>query len=69
VRHGNCGLVELVEVQQQLVARTPVFYRLEQMDGGAILVGLWNVSFVLLIIMNKKLTLSISHNVVRAYIY
>ncbi|XLU52872.1 hypothetical protein S245_047520, partial [Arachis hypogaea] len=39
VRHGNCGLVELVEVQQQLVARTPVFYRLEQMDGGAILVG------------------------------
>ncbi|MED6184215.1 hypothetical protein PIB30_045317 [Stylosanthes scabra] len=39
VRHGNCGPVELTEVQRQLVARTPVFYRLEQMDGGATPVG------------------------------
>ncbi|MED6124448.1 Carboxyl-terminal-processing peptidase 1, chloroplastic [Stylosanthes scabra] len=39
VRHGNCGPVELIEVQRQLVARTPVFYRLEQMDSGATPVG------------------------------
>ncbi|XP_020216083.1 carboxyl-terminal-processing peptidase 1, chloroplastic [Cajanus cajan] len=33
VKHGNCGPVESIEVQRQLVARTPVFYRLEQLDG------------------------------------
>ncbi|KAJ1426199.1 Tail specific protease [Sesbania bispinosa] len=39
VKHGNCGPVELIEVQRQLVARTPVFYRLEQTDSGATHVG------------------------------
>ncbi|KAK7318892.1 hypothetical protein RJT34_03599 [Clitoria ternatea] len=39
VKHGNCGPVELIEVQRQLVARTPVFYRLEQMDSGVTPVG------------------------------
>ncbi|KAK7359149.1 hypothetical protein VNO77_01096 [Canavalia gladiata] len=34
VKHGDCGPVELIEVQRQLVARTPVFYRLEQSDSG-----------------------------------
>ncbi|XP_028764726.1 carboxyl-terminal-processing peptidase 1, chloroplastic isoform X2 [Neltuma alba] len=33
VKHGNCGPTESIEVQRQLVARTPVFYRLEQADG------------------------------------
>ncbi|XP_059664713.1 carboxyl-terminal-processing peptidase 1, chloroplastic isoform X2 [Cornus florida] len=39
VKHGNCGPVESIEVQRQLVARSPVFYRLEQMDSGATSVG------------------------------
>ncbi|KAK7247235.1 hypothetical protein RIF29_42113 [Crotalaria pallida] len=39
VKHGNCGPVESIEVQRQLVARTPVFYRLEQTDSGATPVG------------------------------
>ncbi|XP_057419602.1 carboxyl-terminal-processing peptidase 1, chloroplastic [Lotus japonicus] len=39
VKHGNCGPVELIEVQRQLVARTPVSYRLEQTEGGATPVG------------------------------
>ncbi|XP_061362568.1 carboxyl-terminal-processing peptidase 1, chloroplastic [Gastrolobium bilobum] len=39
VKHGNCGPAESIEVQRQLVARTPVFYRLEQTDSGATRVG------------------------------
>ncbi|KAH1250898.1 Carboxyl-terminal-processing peptidase 1, chloroplastic [Glycine max] len=39
VKHGNCGPVESIEVQRQLVARTPVFYRLEQLDNGVTSVG------------------------------
>ncbi|WVZ24044.1 hypothetical protein V8G54_002588 [Vigna mungo] len=39
VKHGYCGPVESIEVQRQLVARTPVFYRLEQLDGGVTPVG------------------------------
>ncbi|CAJ1938412.1 unnamed protein product [Sphenostylis stenocarpa] len=39
VKHGNCGPVESIEVQRQLVARTPVFYRLEQLDSGVTPVG------------------------------
>ncbi|KAF7803207.1 carboxyl-terminal-processing peptidase 1, chloroplastic [Senna tora] len=39
VKHGNCGPVESIQVQRQLVARTPVFYRLEQADSGATPVG------------------------------
>lgn len=31
--HGNCGPVESIQVQRQVLARTPVFYRLEQMDA------------------------------------
>ncbi|KAK6268523.1 hypothetical protein QUC31_012683 [Theobroma cacao] len=34
VRHGNCGPTESLQVQRQLVARTPVFYRLEQVSNG-----------------------------------
>ncbi|KAK9706912.1 hypothetical protein RND81_07G160100 [Saponaria officinalis] len=39
VKHGNCGPVQTFKVQRQLVARTPVFYRLEQIDDGATSVG------------------------------
>lgn len=40
VKHGNCGPIESIQVQrQQLVARTPVFYRLEKTDNGATPVG------------------------------
>ncbi|CAI9087909.1 OLC1v1022105C4 [Oldenlandia corymbosa var. corymbosa] len=34
VKHGNCGPVEAIEVQRQSVAKTPVFYRLEQIENG-----------------------------------
>ncbi|XP_019103003.1 carboxyl-terminal-processing peptidase 1, chloroplastic isoform X2 [Beta vulgaris subsp. vulgaris] len=39
VKHGNCGPVQSVKVQRQLVARPPVFCRLEQIDNGATSVG------------------------------
>ncbi|XP_039017836.1 carboxyl-terminal-processing peptidase 1, chloroplastic-like isoform X3 [Hibiscus syriacus] len=39
VRHGNCGPTESLEIQRQLVARTPVFYRLEQINNGSSSVG------------------------------
>ncbi|XP_030475853.2 carboxyl-terminal-processing peptidase 1, chloroplastic isoform X1 [Syzygium oleosum] len=34
VKHGNCGPVQSFKVQRQLVARTPVFYRLEDAENG-----------------------------------
>ncbi|KAK3430783.1 hypothetical protein EUGRSUZ_E02360 [Eucalyptus grandis] len=34
VKHGNCGPVHSFEVQRQLVARTPVLYRLEDAENG-----------------------------------
>ncbi|KAI3744072.1 hypothetical protein L1987_57144 [Smallanthus sonchifolius] len=39
VKHGDCGPVQSFEVQRQLIAKTPVFYRLEQMDNGNTEVG------------------------------
>ncbi|KAK8642016.1 hypothetical protein V6N13_011379 [Hibiscus sabdariffa] len=39
VRHGSCGPTESLEIQRQLVARTPVFYRLEQVSNGPSSVG------------------------------
>ncbi|KAK1320396.1 hypothetical protein QJS10_CPA03g00678 [Acorus calamus] len=39
VKHGNCQPVQSIKVQRQLVARTPVFYRLEQVDNGTTKVG------------------------------
>ncbi|XP_050287609.1 carboxyl-terminal-processing peptidase 1, chloroplastic isoform X3 [Quercus robur] len=39
VKHGNCGPIQSIEVQRQLVARTPVVYRLEQIDNGSASVG------------------------------
>lgn len=39
MKHGNCGPVKSLEVERQLVARTPVFYRLEQVEGAATSVG------------------------------
>ncbi|KAL5839174.1 hypothetical protein ACOSQ3_011876 [Xanthoceras sorbifolium] len=39
VKHGNCGPIQSLEVQRQLVARTPVSYRLEQIDNGTNSVG------------------------------
>uniref|UniRef100_A0A6N2KKA5 PDZ domain-containing protein n=1 Tax=Salix viminalis TaxID=40686 RepID=A0A6N2KKA5_SALVM len=39
VKHGNCGPIQSMEVQRQLVARTPVFYRLEQIDSSTASVG------------------------------
>ncbi|KAL6198227.1 hypothetical protein ACLB2K_028019 [Fragaria x ananassa] len=39
VKHGNCGPVQSIDIQRQLVARTPVFYRLEQIENGTRSVG------------------------------
>ncbi|KAK1299254.1 hypothetical protein QJS10_CPB14g00529 [Acorus calamus] len=39
VKNGNCQPVQFIKVQRQLVARTPVFYRLEQVDNGTAKVG------------------------------
>ncbi|CAL1400705.1 unnamed protein product [Linum trigynum] len=39
VKHGNCGPVQSLDVQRQVVAKTPVFYRLEQIDNGRSAVG------------------------------
>ncbi|GAV79583.1 PDZ domain-containing protein/Peptidase_S41 domain-containing protein [Cephalotus follicularis] len=39
VKHGGCGPIQSLKVQRQLVARTPVFYRLEQVDNDAASVG------------------------------
>ncbi|XP_004295422.1 PREDICTED: carboxyl-terminal-processing peptidase 1, chloroplastic [Fragaria vesca subsp. vesca] len=39
VKHGNCGPIQSIDVQRQLVARTPVFYRLEQIENGTRSVG------------------------------
>ncbi|KAG8077471.1 hypothetical protein GUJ93_ZPchr0007g4139 [Zizania palustris] len=39
VKHGNCGPVESMKVQRQLVARTPIFYRLEKKENEDSSVG------------------------------
>ncbi|XP_010538514.1 PREDICTED: carboxyl-terminal-processing peptidase 1, chloroplastic isoform X2 [Tarenaya hassleriana] len=39
VMHGDCGPVQSIEVQRQVNARTPVFYRLEKVDNGKTSVG------------------------------
>ncbi|XP_020098590.1 carboxyl-terminal-processing peptidase 1, chloroplastic isoform X2 [Ananas comosus] len=39
VKHGACGPLQSMKVQRQLVARTPVFYRLEKMENGDSSVG------------------------------
>ncbi|CAK9146287.1 unnamed protein product [Ilex paraguariensis] len=39
VKHGTCGPLQSIEVQRQSVARTPVFYRLEQIENSATSVG------------------------------
>ncbi|KAJ4976439.1 hypothetical protein NE237_001545 [Protea cynaroides] len=39
VKHGSCGPIQSIEVQRQLVARSPVFYQLEQMENGIGSVG------------------------------
>lgn len=39
VKHGNCGPVEPLKVQRQLVARTPVFYRLEKRENEDSAIG------------------------------
>ncbi|PKI69107.1 hypothetical protein CRG98_010576 [Punica granatum] len=39
VKHGNCGSIQSLEVQRQLVARTPVFYRMEQVENGSMSIG------------------------------
>ncbi|PRQ29355.1 putative processing peptidase [Rosa chinensis] len=39
VKHGNCGPIQSIDVQRQLVARTPVFYRLEPIENGTRSVG------------------------------
>lgn len=39
VKHGNCGPIQSIKVQRQVAARTPVFYRLEHTNNGAISVG------------------------------
>nr|GMC86584.1 carboxyl-terminal-processing peptidase 1, chloroplastic [Ipomoea batatas] len=39
VKHGKCGPVQSIDVERQSIARTPVFYRLEQIENGSTLVG------------------------------
>ncbi|KAL8460819.1 hypothetical protein ACS0TY_032358 [Phlomoides rotata] len=39
VKHGNCGPVQSVRVQRQSIAKSPVFYRLEQVKNGPSSVG------------------------------
>ncbi|PON41740.1 C-terminal-processing peptidase S41A [Parasponia andersonii] len=39
VKHGNCGPIQSVLIERQVVARTPVFYRVEQMENGSTSVG------------------------------
>uniref|UniRef100_A0A0E0JM26 C-terminal processing peptidase n=1 Tax=Oryza punctata TaxID=4537 RepID=A0A0E0JM26_ORYPU len=39
VKHGNCGPFESLKVQRQLVARTPVFYRLEKRENEDSAIG------------------------------
>jgi len=39
VKHGDCGPVESLKVQRQLVARTPVFYHLEKKGNDDSSVG------------------------------
>ncbi|KAJ6827626.1 carboxyl-terminal-processing peptidase 1, chloroplastic-like isoform X2 [Iris pallida] len=39
VKHGKYGPIQSIKVQRQLVARTPVFYRLDKMDNGDISFG------------------------------
>ncbi|KAK3161493.1 hypothetical protein QOZ80_1BG0077820 [Eleusine coracana subsp. coracana] len=39
VKHGDCGPEESMKVQRQLVARTPVFYRLEKRENEDSSVG------------------------------
>ncbi|KAG6573349.1 Carboxyl-terminal-processing peptidase 1, chloroplastic, partial [Cucurbita argyrosperma subsp. sororia] len=35
VKHGNCGPEESIQVQRQVLVRSPVFYRLEQIDAAS----------------------------------
>ncbi|WOL14494.1 carboxyl-terminal-processing peptidase 1, chloroplastic [Canna indica] len=39
VKHGNCGTIQSLKVERQLVARSPIFYRLEKLDTENISVG------------------------------
>ncbi|KAF8695932.1 hypothetical protein HU200_036808 [Digitaria exilis] len=39
VKHGDCGPVESMKVQRQMVARSPVFYRLEKRENDDSSVG------------------------------
>lgn len=39
VKHGNCGPVQSIRVQRQSIAKSPVFYRLEQVKNGPSSVG------------------------------
>lgn len=39
VKHGACGPLQSMKVQRQLIARTPIFYRLEKMENGDSSVG------------------------------
>ncbi|KAK4440122.1 Carboxyl-terminal-processing peptidase 1, chloroplastic [Sesamum alatum] len=39
VKHGNCGPVESIRVQRQSIAKSPVFYRLEQVKNSSSPVG------------------------------
>ncbi|CAA0823695.1 Carboxyl-terminal-processing peptidase 1-chloroplastic [Striga hermonthica] len=39
IKHGNCGPVQSIMVPRQSIAKTPVFYRLEQVKNGSNSVG------------------------------
>ncbi|KAL9146110.1 hypothetical protein ABFS82_13G088400 [Erythranthe guttata] len=39
VKHGNCGPVQSIRIQRQSIAKSPVFYRLEQVKNSSSSVG------------------------------
>ncbi|XP_042390108.1 carboxyl-terminal-processing peptidase 1, chloroplastic-like isoform X1 [Zingiber officinale] len=39
VKHGNCGPIQSMKIERQLVAHSPIFYRLEKLEAGDISVG------------------------------
>ncbi|XP_024024337.1 carboxyl-terminal-processing peptidase 1, chloroplastic isoform X1 [Morus notabilis] len=39
VKHGNCGPIQSIEVERQVAARTPVFYRFDKMENSGASVG------------------------------
>ncbi|VFQ97074.1 unnamed protein product [Cuscuta campestris] len=39
VKHGRCGPVQSIDIERQSIARTPVYYRMEQIGNSSSFVG------------------------------